>query len=964
MKSWSRELRQAVNLVMANPHPAALFWGHDLTLLYNEAYSHEVAGNKHPTLMGTGAEGPFRETWDAIGPIFTECARTGRSARHDNAPITIERRGYLEETYFSFSITPLYGGGSTVLGFYNAPFETTRDCIGHRRMLTLQRLVSTIAGAKSVKHFWKQILLGLEENEYDVPFALLYSIADSDDGDELSISSGSTLSLKSCVLEGSLGVPVGHPAAPTRLDLKRSREGFIPSFREAMRTREPTRLQVRDGSLPEYLLEGIKWRGFEEPCNDAVIFPLRPTNGDSVQAFLLLGINPRRAYDAEYQAFTKLLNRQLATSLASVMLFEDELRRNQNAIIAAALEQEQLNEQLTVQTNRLQRMTALSPLGMFYINPEGLILEANDRYYEMTCQNRNDLKEMGWMDQLVESSKKTMSDGWRVLTVDLVPWSAELQLKAKRTDTANPNAEPIDYWVLASSQPEIGPDGKLRSIMGSITDISHLKWAQGSQERRLREADERRRQQNEFIDITSHEMRNPLSAILQCADDIVSTLTDYQTSKSRNGETAGPIVSSCIESATTIALCVQHQKSIVDDILTVSKLDSNLLELAPTACQPINVARGVMKMFESELIAKKIDFSFVVNPEYEQMGIDWVSMDPSRVSQVLINLMTNAIKFTNDRAVREIKMCISASFQIPYQTNIQEFEYIPRRATLSSAALNKDWNTGESVYIRIKVIDTGCGLTDDERQLLFQRFQQASPRTHAQYGGSGLGLFISRQLTELHGGQIGVASRAEEGSTFGFYIRTRRIPPPEKKKPLEPATLSTPEVSPTDTYSPSKLKAMASHIKDELHKNAHVAEVAITPKSAQIESRSPETLSILVVEDNLVNQKVLMRQLQKTGATVAVADNGQKALDFLETTEYRKTDGSGKKLSIILMDLEMPVMDGLTCVRNIRQMEKDGAIARHVPVIAVTANVRMEQVLTARAAGMVSSSLKLIMLES
>lgn len=289
MESWSPEFRQAANLVLANPHPAALFWGSDLTMLYNTAYAQEVAGNKHPSLMGTGFSGPFAELWDAVAPVFAECARTGVSIRRDDDYLPIERRGLLEETFFSWSWTPLYGGTKRILGFYNAPFETTHAVIDARRMHTIKQLGESAAHVKTVKQFWKAVISGLEDNEKDVPFALLYSIGESEEADHSSTSSGSTISLKSCFYEGSIGIPEGHPAAPLQLDLKRSREGFVPSFREAMRTREPTLLRTRDGSLPEALLEGIDWRGFGDPCREAIIFPVRPTNGENVLAFLLLG---------------------------------------------------------------------------------------------------------------------------------------------------------------------------------------------------------------------------------------------------------------------------------------------------------------------------------------------------------------------------------------------------------------------------------------------------------------------------------------------------------------------------------------------------------------------------------------------------------------------------------------------------------------------------------------------------
>jgi len=112
----------------------------------------------------------------------------------------------------------------------------------------------------------------------------------------------------------------------------------------------------------------------------------------------------------------------------------------------------------------------------------------------------------------------------------------------------------------------------------------------------------------------------------------------------------------------------------------------------------------------------------------------------------------------------------------------------------------------------------------------------------------------------------------------------------------------------------------------------------------------PKELAILVVEDNLVNQKVLVNQLKKAGSSVNAANDDYEALAFLEQTHFCKVDGN--KLSVILMDLEMPNMDGLTCVHHIRKMEKEGKIRKHVPIIAVTANVRDEQIAAAKNSGM------------
>lgn len=155
------------------------------------------------------------------------------------------------------------------------------------------------------------------------------------------------------------------------------------------------------------------------------------------------GINPRRPYDTDYESFIRLLNRQLATSLASVTLWEEETRRGQTAAEAAALERSRLSEELAVQRSvreitiplsvslltymqRLQRIAEVSPVGMFSIDPKGLLLEGNDRYFEMTGHPRDGAYEMSFLEPVKESSMPMVEEGWKRLTVDRLPWSGEL----------------------------------------------------------------------------------------------------------------------------------------------------------------------------------------------------------------------------------------------------------------------------------------------------------------------------------------------------------------------------------------------------------------------------------------------------------------------------------------------------------------------------------------------------------
>lgn len=283
-----------------------------------------------------------------------------------------------------------------------------------------------------------------------------------------------------------------------------------------------------------------------------------------------------------------------------------------------------------------------------------------------------------------------------------------------------------------------------------------------------------------------------------------------------------------------------------------------------------------------------------------------------------------------------------------------------------------EWGDGELAYLWLKVQDTGCGMTYSEQNKLFSRFSQATPRTHIKYGGSGLGLFISKSLASLQGGAIGVSSDPDVGSTFAFFVSTRKaMPPPGQSLQIRPGPQRT--------------------------------------ESSEQAMRKVD-LNILIVEDNLVNQKVLKKQLAKYGWNVSVAGDGQQALDWLkgsvywrgtprnshdsiaeeEQTEYF-TRPRTYDVDIILMDIEMPIMDGLTCTQRIREYESKGLLAppqrkpsgllrqpttssvspissfhdlssltpsslpkshTRLPILAVSANARMEQVEHALAAGM------------
>lgn len=380
IEEWNADLRQMVNLIMASPHPAAMYWGKDLVAIYNEAYVF-LAGQKHPQLMGQKYSDAWAEIWDDVKDVFASAQATGQATMKDDDCLFIMRSDVLEETYFSWSIIPMIGGDGTVMGLYNPAFEKTRRKIAERRMLTLREVGERTASARDVRGFWAAVLAALDCNEYDTPFVMLYSLAEDDSFDtnsatESSISGGP----RQCYLEGALGVPLGHAAAPSAMDLRTGSEGFAPKFRDAMMQDQALVLNIEEDYELAALLSGLDWRGFGDPARKVVICPIHPTTGENTLGFLVIGVNPRRPYDDDYGLFIQLLSRQLATSLASVVLFEEEIRRGQKAAKMAALDRIELSEQLAARTQeaidsetRFTRMAEFAPVGMFIANSEGEI---------------------------------------------------------------------------------------------------------------------------------------------------------------------------------------------------------------------------------------------------------------------------------------------------------------------------------------------------------------------------------------------------------------------------------------------------------------------------------------------------------------------------------------------------------------------------------------------------------------
>jgi PAS domain S-box-containing protein len=415
-------------------------------------------------------------------------------------------------------------------------------------------------------------------------------------------------------------------------------------------------------------------------------------------------------------------------------------------------------------------------------------------------------------------------------------------------------------------------EGKPIKMAGVCLDITQrkqleqerleaLEQAEEKERQRANEAERYYKQQEEFVNTVCHEVRNPMSGISNIVCFLEEKVDSLKTLKESLPASLQPgleeLLKTLEEDIQTIKQCVNHQIAVINGVLNLSRLEAGKEELLLKPFKPKTLIEEIISLFTPELKTKQLDL--IVDLPKHAIAIKG---DPERFKMVLINLISNAIKFTEKGYIK-----------ISFQTQMINFTH---------------------VELIICVEDTGIGITSEEQSRLFQRFSRP---LSSQYEGSGLGLAISKKLLDLMEGTIQVHSVKGQGSTFTIHLTCEIVGLEEKISPLPHGE------------APSPLPILL-----------------------------PVSKHILVVEDNIVNQKILRRQLEPAGYMCTVVDNGQQAIEALGALAAVETPEKWNlaAFDLILMDLEMPVMGGIEATGLIRKKEKQLGVAP-IPIIGLSA---------------------------
>jgi len=502
----------------------------------------------------------------------------------------------------------------------------------------------------------------------------------------------------------------------------------------------------------------------------------------------------------------------------------DEPRKKDDPLLATDLHVEatyRLTEALVQAENRMRRRIELLSEVIFETDATGALVFLNPAWEKVV--GRPVGESLG-----SPVSRFVPQEDWPTLTAAMTgggvsPSVGQSQIRLIRSD-----GRTVWAAILATPMPDGGVVGTLRDITGVRRYQRELEAAKEDAERMAVTAQAANRAKSEFLATMSHEIRTPLNGIMGMAELLVDS----------------PLPSKQRQYAEIVHVSGKALLSVINDILDYSKIEAGMLATETLPFDLHTVLEQASELLRPRALEKGIGFglSYAEGMPRRFLG------DAGRIRQIILNLTGNAIKFTEKGRVSVVASCVERG-------------------------------DGDAL-IRMAVEDTGIGIPDNLQPRLFEKFFQADSSTTRRYGGTGLGLAICKRLASLMGGDIGVASKVGQGSTFWVTLRL----------PIDPA------------------------------------EGAGAPAGeSTLETAAAAKCRVLLVEDNPTNQFLAEEYLRRIGCAVVVARNGHDAVQLASQRDF----------DVILMDCHLPELDGFGATAQIRRQE---AGRRRVPIVALTAN--------------------------